>query len=285
MSAARGGERVPHLETRNGNGRRRDRKHIYEPEPEPQPPVQAIYEVVGINRPGGHGDGAPLLDDKQKSERDASVSLDIRRPDVTVRPPVRVNLSHTIKRLRMCGWYWGDITSNQAKVVLRNTQNGSFILRDSTDACHLFSLSLKANNMVVSVRVAFSRGMFKLDSWNQEDCPSFNSVVDMIDYYLSDEKHTFYVELPKVGEFPVCLKHPIWKNVPSLQDQCRYAIVKCCRTSQKLRLLPLPVRLVRYLLDFSPEDPDEKKDGDHNEAEGENEECDINSAGLSETQV
>lgn len=169
-------------------------------------------------------------------------------------PVVRINLSHTIRRLRMCGWYWGDITSDQAKQILKRTQNGSFILRDSSDACHLFTLSLKANNLIVSVRVAFSRGLFKLDSWNQEDSPSFNSVVDMIEYYLEDESHEFYVELPNIGEFPVCLKHPIMKEMPELQHLCRTTIVKYCRTSEKLRLLPLPPHLIRYVLEFSPED-------------------------------
>jgi len=48
--------------------------------------------------------------------------------------------------------------------------------------------------------------------------------------------------------------------VPTLQDQCRYSIVKCCNTSLKLRRLPLPAHLVRYLLDFSPEDPGERKE-------------------------
>ena len=199
-----------------------------------------IYEVVDINN-GVSADMPP----------------ESRRADVHRTPPSRINLSHTIRRLRMCGWYWGDITSDQAKGVLSNAKNGSFIVRDSTDACHLFTLSLKANNIVVSVRVAFSRGLFKLDSWNQEDSPSFSSVVDMVDYYLADESHEFYVELPRVGEFAVCLKHPIWKEVPGLQHLCRTTIVKYCRTSKQLRLLPLPPHLIRYVLDFSPEDPSE----------------------------
>lgn len=259
MAAAHRNESVPHFEAeqrrrREGQGGSPDDEfHRIDP--------QDVYEVVGINRPSNHYDN---IEGRGRGGGNSPISLDIHpRPHVALRPPpARINLSHTIRRLRMCGWYWGDITSNQANVVLRNAQNGSFILRDSTDACHLFTLSLKANNIVVSVRVAFSRGMFKLDSWNQEDSPSFNSVVDMIEYYLADEKHEFYVELPKVGEFPVCLKHPIWKSVPSLQHQCRYSIVKCCRTSQKLRLLPLPPHLVRYLLDFSPEDPCESEDGE-----------------------
>jgi suppressor of cytokine signaling 7 len=180
--------------------------------------------------------------------------LESDKGDAKGQGPVRINLSHTIRRLRMCGWYWGDISSERAKEILKRSQNGSFILRDSSDACHLFTLSLKANNIIVSVRVAFSRGLFKLDSWNQEDSPSFHSVVDMIEYYLEDESHEFFVELPNIGEFPVCLKYPIWKEVPDLQHMCRTTIVKFCRTSEKLSHLPLPPHLIRYVLEFSPED-------------------------------
>ena len=85
----------------------------------------------------------------------------------------RVSLSHILKQLKMCGWYWGDFSSFEAKEVLKNAKDGSFILRDSSDACHLFTLSLKARELVVSVRVVFSRGQFKLDSYRQEDTPAF----------------------------------------------------------------------------------------------------------------
>ena len=169
-------------------------------------------------------------------------------------PPNRISLSHILRRLKMCGWYWGDLSSQQANDILKTAQDGSFIVRDSNDACHLFTLSMKANNLVISVRVAFSRGQFKLDSCHQEDCPAFKSVVDLIDYYLEDQSNKFYVTVPEVGEFPVSLKHPIWKEVPTLQHLCRKSIVQCCRTSQRLKLLPLPQHLIRYLSEFAAED-------------------------------
>lgn len=219
--------------------------------PEGKPPGHS-YEEVDFFEPDSN-----LVTVNEVSPLEAGHQVDT----TSSRPaPVRINLSHTIRRLRMCGWYWGDITSDQAKEILKRAQNGSFILRDSSDACHLFTLSLKANNIVVSVRVAFSRGLFKLDSWTQEDSPSFSSVVDMIEYYLEDESHEFYVELPNAREFPVCLKHPIWKELPRLQHLCRTTIVKYCRTSEKLRLLPLPPHLIRFVLEFSPEDSDGNSD-------------------------
>lgn len=223
------------------------------------PPSGHSYEDVDFvnSDPSAHNSVNSTRDESAGGAGNGSNVADSTKGGVAAtkgQGPVRINLSHTIRRLRMCGWYWGDISSDQAKEILKHAQNGSFILRDSSDACHLFTLSLKANNIIVSVRVAFSRGLFKLDSWNQEDSPSFGSVVDMIEYYLEDESHEFYVELPNIGEFPVCLKHPIWKEVPSLQHLCRMTAVKFCRTSEKLSSLPLPPHLIRYVLDFSPEE-------------------------------
>ena len=167
----------------------------------------------------------------------------------------RISLSHILSQLKMCGWYWEDLSSEEAEQILKNAQDGSFILRDSADACHLFTLSLKAKNLVVSVRVAFSRGQFKLDSYRQEYSPAFGSVVDLVDYYLADKSRVFYVAVPDMEEFPVSLQHPIWKTVPSLQHLCRRCVVQRCRTVGQLARLPLPPHLIRYLQEFVSDEP------------------------------
>ena len=172
----------------------------------------------------------------------------------------RVSLSHILRQLKMCGWYWGDLSSDEAEDVLRNTREGSFILRDSSDACHLFTLSLKAHNLVVSVRVAFSRGQFKLDSLHQEDSPGFENMVDLVDYYLADRKRMFYVTVPGMGEFAVSLLHPVWKEVPTLQHLCRRCIVQRCRTAEELDSLPLPPHLIRFLKEYAPVDTQGQQD-------------------------
>lgn len=166
----------------------------------------------------------------------------------------RVSLSHILRQLKMCGWYWGDLSSEEAEDVLKNTQDGSFILRDSADACHLFTLSLKAKNLVVSVRVAFSRGQFKLDSLRQEDSPGFENMVDLVDYYLADKRREFYVAVPDMEEFAVSLLYPVWKEVPTLQHLCRRCIVQRCRTAEELDSLPLPPHLIRFLKEYAPVD-------------------------------
>jgi hypothetical protein len=164
-----------------------------------------------------------------------------------------VSLQHVLRQLKLCGWYWGEMTSEEADGVLQETDNGSFILRDSNDVCHLFSLSLKAHNRVISVRVQFSRGRFKLDSSTQ-DCPSFNSVVDLVNYYLQDYCHrSFYVEVPGLGELLVTLRYPILKEALSLQELCRIVIVRQLKTPDNIDTLPLPPHVKRYLLEFFPE--------------------------------
>ena len=163
-----------------------------------------------------------------------------------------MSLHDILHHLKLCGWYWGELTSEEADSILHTASDGSFILRDSSDACHLFTLSLKAHSMVISVRVHFSRGLFKLDS-STSDCPSFHSVVDLIYYYLSDSHRFFYVDVPGYGEVRVTLKHPILKEVLPLQHLCCISIVRSWRTQGEIETLPLPTHLKRLLLEFCSE--------------------------------
>ena len=171
-------------------------------------------------------------------------------------PPLlpQVSLSDILHRLKLCGWYWGELNGEQADAILKNTLNGSFILRDSNDPCHLFTLSMKAHGMVISVRVHFSRGLFKLDSSTQ-DLPSFISVVDLIEYYVRDDNKYFYVDIPEIGELFVTLRYPVLKEVLSLQHLCRIEIVRQWRTPEDVETLPLPPHLKRYLLEFCSSPP------------------------------
>ena len=164
----------------------------------------------------------------------------------------QVSVSDILRRLKLCGWYWGELSGLEADRILENARNGSFIIRDSNDACHLFTLSLKAHDMVISVRVAFSRGLFRLDSSNLSMCPYFTSVVDLVEYYLADENRYFYVDVPEVGELLVRLCHPVLKEVASLQHLCRMELARQWRSIEEITALPLPPHLKHYLLEFCP---------------------------------
>ena len=140
-----------------------------------------------------------------------------------------------------------------AENILNVAQDGSFFLRDSNDACHLFTISLKAQGIIISVRIAFSKGLFKLDSITP-GLPSFFSVVDLVEYYISDPSRDFYVQVSG-REVKVQLRHPMLKEVLSLQLMCRAQIVRYWRTPDELESLPLPAHIKRFLLDFSHSPP------------------------------
>ena len=106
--------------------------------------------------------------------------------------------------------------------------------------------------MVISVRVAFSRGLFRLDSSNLSMCPYFTSVVDLVEYYLADENRYFYVDVPEIGELLVRLCHPVLKEVASLQHLCRMELARQWRSKEEITALPLPPHLKHYLLEFCP---------------------------------
>ena len=145
------------------------------------------------------------------------------------------------------------MSQSDAENILHLTKDGSFFLRDSNDACHLFTISLKAQGMVISVRITFSKGLFKLDAITQ-DLPSFFSVVDLVEYYISDTNKDFFVQV-KGHEIRVRLCHPVIKEVLPLQHLCRAEIVRNWKSPEELESLPLPAHLKRYLLDFSHSPP------------------------------
>lgn len=55
--------------------------------------------------------------------------------------------------LVQCGWYWGPLTSEGAEDLLRGEPDGSFIVRDSSDARYIFSLTFKLNGLIRHVRI------------------------------------------------------------------------------------------------------------------------------------
>lgn len=170
-------------------------------------------------------------------------------------PAKRVSLADVLRTMKLSGWYWEELPGENAIELLKDKSDGTFLLRDSYDDCHLFTLSVKSVEAVkcveavVNVRVIFSRGYFKLDSAFQ-DTPLFPSVVDLVDHYLGDEHRTFQVAVPDMGNFAVALRRPLYKNVLSLQHICRRTIVKHLQTADNIEALPLPPHLIDYLLDY-----------------------------------
>lgn len=167
-------------------------------------------------------------------------------------------MTDILNKLKDCNWYWEGVAQSDAETILNLAKEGSFILRDSTDPCHLFTISLKAKRMVISVRITHSKGLFKLDACTP-NMPSFYSVVDLVEHYLSNADEYFFVEVDTITgvkeEVPVRLRYPYIKEVLSLQHLCRIRIVRLWKSQTELESLPLPLRLKKYLSEFSHSPP------------------------------
>ena len=67
------------------------------------------------------------------------------------------------RRLQECVFYRGPLSSADAKVILKPFPVGTFLLRDSSDSGHLFSISVQTKRGPTSVRIVYEAGQFSLD--------------------------------------------------------------------------------------------------------------------------
>lgn len=97
-------------------------------------------------------------------------------------------LKTTVKDLRNSGWYYENVSWQESVVLLKNTEPGTFLIRDSSDPNFLFSLSVQTSRGPTSVRLHYVNGQFRLDAEEKliPHMPSFNSVIDLIDYYVAN---------------------------------------------------------------------------------------------------
>lgn len=83
------------------------------------------------------------------------------------------------------GWYWGPLTAAQAKQVLIDAPEGTFLLRDSSYQGYLLTLSVKTSLGPTHLRIEHGTGMFVFDSvivaWPRMQ--RFEGAVDLVQHY------------------------------------------------------------------------------------------------------
>ncbi|KAK6642801.1 hypothetical protein RUM43_004303 [Polyplax serrata] len=95
-------------------------------------------------------------------------------------------LKRTVKDLRSSGWYYENVSWQESVILLKSTEPGTFLIRDSSDPNFLFSLSVQTSRGPTSVRLHYVNGQFRLDAEEKliPHMPSFGSVIELIDYYV-----------------------------------------------------------------------------------------------------
>lgn len=169
-------------------------------------------------------------------------------------------LLETLLALPRLGWYYGNITVEQAELLLKPEPNGAFLVRDSSDSKDprdIFTVTFKMLNCFGSVRIDYAKGFFSL-SLQDPGLPMFRTLMDLVAYCLYRS-----VTLRQ----PVCILtgHSMHNNVSlfltrpvsrhtkmhSLMHYCREALSEFV-TRDKLDKLGLPMRLVEHYVSKNP---------------------------------
>ncbi|KAM6977603.1 suppressor of cytokine signaling 2-like [Aplochiton taeniatus] len=173
------------------------------------------------------------------------------------------DLSKAMSHLHDSGWYWGSLTAAQAKQVLREAPEGTFLLRDSSYQGFILTLSMTTSMGPTHLRIQYSGGMFGFDSVGMArlQLQRFESAVELVQHYYLTYRHlaTQKTELESQNDsvsssclaaensLQMKLIRPLHKVSPSLQHLCRVTINQHSRNHH---YLPLPGRLKNFLLEY-----------------------------------
>ncbi|KAJ8395747.1 hypothetical protein AAFF_G00029840 [Aldrovandia affinis] len=180
-------------------------------------------------------------------------SLELRKGESTEDAP---QVERALAHLRESGWYWGPISATQAKQLLSEAQEGTFLLRDSSNPSYLLTLSVKTSLGPTHLRIETSGDTFGFDSlaMARPRLRRFSGAVQLVEHYtLACHQSARPQDQPKLTEgtpdksLQLKLIRPLHKAAPSLQHLCRITINQ---HSNNLQDLPLPGRLKAFLQEY-----------------------------------
>ncbi|XP_062238292.1 suppressor of cytokine signaling 2 [Platichthys flesus] len=169
-------------------------------------------------------------------------------------------IASAMKELRNTGWYWGTLTATEAKEILQDAAEGTFLVRDSSQRDYLFTISAMTSAGPTNLRIEYKHGKFKLDSvvLVRPKLKQFDSVVHLVEHYVmlsktsdnttADPQFSAAAAAAPNGTVQLLLTKPMYTATPALQHLCRIAINK---TTRQVQDLPLPNRLRDYLTDYA----------------------------------
>lgn len=149
-----------------------------------------------------------------------------------------------LHKLQESGFYWGAVGGREASSMLRSEPPGTFLIRDSSDHHHFFTLSVQTARGTKNLRIHSEGGGFFLqpDPQNTQELPQFDCVLKLIAHYMgkgseagrsregacggssgeSEMKGRSVYLIHTGGErIPLELRRPLSTSLSSLQHMCR----------------------------------------------------------------
>ncbi|KAL7637795.1 UNVERIFIED_CONTAM: hypothetical protein RMT77_011407 [Armadillidium vulgare] len=150
-------------------------------------------------------------------------------------------------------FYWENLSWQEAEVLLQPTSVGTFLMRNSSDRNHRFSLSVQTERGPTSVRINFNEGKFRLKCEDsvRTTLPKFSCVIKLIEYYISsNEKYNNHVWIDASGKVysPIKIIKPLYTKVPSLKHFCRKSVNHSYTRQDLTRKVAVPI--LQYLDEY-----------------------------------
>uniref|UniRef100_A0A1A8LGW6 Suppressor of cytokine signaling 3b n=2 Tax=Nothobranchius TaxID=28779 RepID=A0A1A8LGW6_9TELE len=174
----------------------------------------------------------------------------------------------SLRKLQESGFYWGAVGGREASSLLRSEPPGTFLVRDSSDHHHFFTLSVQTARGTKNVRIHSKGGGFFLepDRQNTQDLPQFDCVLKLIAHYMGKgmdmgrsrdgasggnsgeatmKGRTVYLIHTGREKIPLELRQPLSNSLSSLQHMCRRTL-----NTRGLEVLEQTEQLPHNLKDF-----------------------------------
>ncbi|XP_049883449.1 cytokine-inducible SH2-containing protein [Pectinophora gossypiella] len=169
-------------------------------------------------------------------------------PQPPLPPPTKVHtqvdyihcLVPDLQEITACSFYWGKMDRYEAERLLDNKPEGTFLLRDSAQEEHLFSVSFRKYGRSLHARIEHYQHRFSFDSHDPAVFAA-PTVTGLIEHYKDPACVMFFEPM---------LTAPLARSQPFTLQQLARAVIVSHTTYDGVEKLPLPGRLRAYLKEY-----------------------------------